>query len=39
MLTPYGSPSMDCDAAYPCSGLIQHPYLTYKQSHFKKMRD
>ena len=35
---PSGPPSVECDAAYPYSGLIQHAYLTNKHNHYKKMR-
>ena len=38
MFTPHGPPSMESDAAYPYSGLIQHAYLTNKHTHFKKVR-
>ena len=38
MLIPHGTRSMECDATYFYSGLIQHDYLTNKQHHFKKMR-
>ena len=34
MLTPHGPPSMECDATYPCSSLIQHAYLT--NNYFKE---
>ena len=37
MLTPHGLPFLECDAAYPCSGLIQHPFLTNKHNYFQKM--
>ena len=33
---PSWPPSMECDATYPYSGLIQHGYLTKKHHHIKK---
>ena len=37
IVDPSWPPSMEWDAAYPYSGLIQHAYLTNKYNHYKKM--
>ena len=31
MLTPHDPPSMECDATYLCSGLIQHDASSFKK--------
>ena len=36
MLISHGTPSMECDATYPYSGLCQHALLTNKNNHLKK---
>ena len=35
---PSWAPSVECDAAYLCSGLIQRAYLTKMYNHYEKMR-